>query len=460
MSRTIVLRVVLLVGVAIAFGLIGYYGGLASAPAPSPEDHAAEEAEDAHDHGSAEVVTISRATFENLGIATKTMRTEPYVVPLTIPGQVVEIPGRSSSTVASPVGGNVRAVHVDAGQLVQPQDILFTLEIVDEPLLTAQIELLDVLGQTDVTRAELDRLAPLAQSGAIAGRQSLEVEYELQKLQNRRETRVQELTGRGLTPQQVATVIEQRELIKTLEVRASDQAAGRAETDQAASLVVESLGVHPGMTIARGTALAVLADHRQLYVRGEAFEQDVPDLYRLQANDTPIEVQFGHSHTSATERNYETREATIAYIDNHADPETGTFYFYLRIQNEVAADSLLLNQATTRQWRFKPGQRVHLRLPLRQYEDQFVLPREAVVEEGIEAFAFQQVFGHVEEGMVEFEKVPVRVLHRDTNAVVIDRRGEIRLGDTVVVTQAYQLYLELLSSAGDGGGHAHHGHSH
>src|SRR5690606_38939235 len=125
--------------------------------------------------------------------------------------------------------------------------------------------------------------------------------------------------------------------IKTLEVRASDQAAGRAETDQAASLVVESLGVHPGMTIARGTALAVLADHRQLYVRGEAFEQDVPDLYRLQANDTPIEVQFGHSHASATERNYETREATIAYIDNHADPETGTFYFYLRIQNEVAA---------------------------------------------------------------------------------------------------------------------------
>lgn len=464
MPRTILLRIALFLSIAIAIGLIGYYSGTQNAPAPTPPKEAAhEDHEDdhGHDHGSGEVVELTDSTFANLKIAVKSMRGETYTSPLTIPGEVVEIPGRSSFTVAAPVGGNIRSVHVDAGQLVHLSDPLFTLDIVDEPVLSAQIDLLDVLGQIDVTQAEINRLAPLAQSGAIAGKTQLEIQYQQQKLQSRKDARIQELIARGLTATQVSAVIEKRQLIKQFDVLLSEVPRDSDSSDQdPVSFVVESLDIHPGMTVERGTSLARLADHRYLYVRGEAFEQDVPRLYELEANHVPVEVQFGHTHQDAADRNYATRSAEIAYIDNHADEKTGTFFFYLRLKNEVAADSLLLDQSVTRQWRFKPGQRVHLMLPMDQFEDQFVLPREALVEEGIETFVFQQVFGHVEPGMKEFQKVPVEVIHRDTNTVVISRNGKIRLGDSIVVTHAYQLYLEMLSKAGSGGGNAHHGHSH
>jgi len=466
MPRTILLRIALFLSIAVAIGLIGYFTGMQTTSSPSPpaeaadEVHADHEDEHGHDHGSGEVVTLTDTAYDNLKIAVKTMRGETYVSPLTIPGEVVEIPGRSSFTVAAPVGGNIRNVHVDVGQLVHLTDPLFTLDIVDEPVLSAQIDLLDVLGQLDVTQSEIDRLSPLAESGAIAGRKQLEFEYQKQKLQKRKDARVQELIARGLTAKQVSTVIEQRQLVKQIDVLLSEVPRDDMSSEQdPVAFVVETLEIHPGMTVDRGTSLARLADHRYLYVRGEAFEQDVPRLYELEANHVPIEVQFGHAHENEADRNYATRTAEIAYIDNHADETTGTFFFYLRIKNEVAADSLLLDQTVTRQWRFKPGQRVHLKLPMDKYEDQFVLPREALVEEGIETFVFQQVFGHVEPGTKEFQKVPVEVIHRDTNTAVISRDGDIRLGDTVVVTRAYQLYLEMLSEVGSGG-NAHAGHNH
>jgi len=464
MPRTILLRIALFLSLAVAIGLIGYFTGIQNAPSPAPTAETAEdehEDDHGHDHGSGEVVELTDTAFNNLKIAVKSMRGETYVSPLTIPGEVVEIPGRSSFTVAAPVGGNIRSVNVDVGQLVHLTDPLFKLDIVDEPVLSAQIDLLDVLGQIDVTQAEINRLSPLAQSGAIAGKAALEFEYTEQKLQNRKDARIQELIARGLTPDQVSQVVEQRKLIKQLDVLLSEVPRDAASSEQdPVSFVVETLEIHPGMTIPRGTSLARLADHRYLYIRGEAFEQDVPRLYELEANHVPIKVQFGHSHQHEADRNFATRTAEIAYIDNHADETTGTFYFYLRLKNEVAADSLLLDQSVTRQWRFKPGQRVHLRLPMDKYEDQFVLPREALVEEGVEKFVFQQLFGHVEPGMKEFQKVPVEVIHRDTNTVVISRDGDIRLGDTIVVSHAYQLYLEMLSAAGSGDGGAHHGHSH
>ncbi|MBA2113236.1 efflux RND transporter periplasmic adaptor subunit [Bremerella alba] len=464
MPRTILLRIALFLSIAIAIGLIGYFTGMQNAPSPAPVADTvsdAHEDDQGHDHGSGEVVTLTDSAFDNLKIAVKSMRGETYVSPLTIPGEVVEIPGRSSFTVAAPVGGNVRSVNVDVGQLVHLSDPLFKLDIVDEPVLSAQVDLLDVLGQIDVTRAEINRLSPLAQSGAIAGKAPLEFEYQEQKLKNRKDARAQELVARGLTVRQVSTVLEQRKLIKQIDVLLNEAPRDTASSEQdPVSFVVETLDIHPGMTVPRGTSLARLADHRYLYIRGEAFEQDVPRLYELEANHVPIEVQFGHSHENEADRNFATRTAEIAYIDNHADETTGTFFFYLRLKNEIAADSLLLDQSVTRQWRFKPGQRVHLRLPMDKFEDQFVLPREALVEEGIETFVFQQVFGHVEPGMKEFQKVPVEVIHRDTTTAVISRKGGIRLGDSVVVTHAYQLYLEMLSEAGDGDGNAHQGHNH
>jgi len=410
-----------------------------------------------HDHTEGDVLTISTAAFETLGIETKTMRPETYTAPLAIPGQVVEIPGRSSYTIAAPVGGSVKSIEVDTGQLLQPNARLFTMEIVDEPLLSAQVDLLDVLSQIDVAQTELDRLTPLADRGAIPGKMTLDLKYELQKLKGVKSARTQELGARGLGQKQVRMVLEDRVLVNQIDIHLSDLIHGQSQHP----FVVESIDVHRGMTIERGTSMARLADHNKLYIRGEAFEEDLPAIYRLKQKNASVEVEFGHSCSSYEDYCSKTRSATIAYVDNHADDASGTFFFYLTIENEIATDSPLASGQTTRQWRFKPGQRVHLTLPLSAMEDQFVLPREAVVEDGVESYVFRQLYGHAHQGETRFERIPVQVVYEDLKTAVIDRHGKIRRGDSIVVGRAYQLYLELQAqSVRTAGGDNHHGHNH
>jgi len=470
MIKKIVPRTSIFLAAAVLFAAIGYWlAGWGGASHDEPAEQAESETTGPGDTGhgpdhddTANIVQISSAAASNLRMVTKTMQPESYTAPLTIPGEVIEIPGRSSLAVSSPIGGAIREIFVDAGQLIDANAKLFRLEIIDEPVLSAQVALLDVLGQEDVTETEFKRLEPLAKSGTIAGKMSLDMDYELRKLRSRKNARMQELLARGLNEEQVADIVDNRNLVKSIEINVGDvlQSARRQGTSLPEKLVVEEIEIHPGIVVSRGASLAHLADHRQLYVRGEAFEQDVPQLYELSEANALVDVQFGHSHEDASERHFQTRKAPLIFVDNHADSTTGIFHFYVRLDNEIVTDSKLANGTQSRQWRFKPGQRVHLRLPLNEFTDAFVLPYEAVVEEGIETFVFRQLFGHNEPGILEFEKIAVEVLYQDQNVIIIPRSGPVRVGDTLVTNQAFQLYLELLTRSGGSSGNAHHGHSH
>src|SRR5690606_7010562 len=110
----------------------------------------------------------------------------PYYRHATMPGEVVEIPGRSNLTISAPVGGKVTRILVDAGQLVSVGDPLFEMQVIDESLVAAQVALLDVLGQLDIASAEQERLGPLADSGAVSGRVQLEAQYSRNRLDRQR----------------------------------------------------------------------------------------------------------------------------------------------------------------------------------------------------------------------------------------------------------------------------------
>src|SRR4029079_3064926 len=62
-------------------------------------------------------------------------------------------------------------------------------------------------------------------------------------------------------------------------------------------------------------------------------------------------------------------------------------------------------------WRFRPGQRVRLHVPVEEMQDVFVLPAAAVAREGPEAFVFRQ------NGDL-FDRLPVHVLYEDPLNVV------------------------------------------
>ena len=127
--------------------------------------------------------------------------------------------------------------------------------------------------------------------------------------------------------------------------------------------------------------------------------------------------------------------------------------FYLLLPNErvdARADERVEEGFVS--WRFRPGQRMQVQLPTDQsWEDQVVLPPEAVAIEGPNAFVFKQRGDH-------FERVEVHVLSRDKNRIVIEDDGRL-VGSTLAMSGAYEMHLALKNQAG-GGVDPHAGHSH
>jgi membrane fusion protein, heavy metal efflux system len=122
------------------------------------------------------------------------------------------------------------------------------------------------------------------------------------------------------------------------------------------------------------------------------------------------------------------------------------------LNNEVVRDAEADNGVVYRSWRFKPGQKVRVLLPVQKLTKQIVLPTEAVVTEGPDTFVFR-VNGKL------LERLPVAVEHRDPRSVVIRNDGSVDLGDEIAMNQAYQINLALKKQQGSGVD-PHAGHDH
>jgi hypothetical protein len=369
------------------------------------------------------------------------------------------------------------------------------MEITDEALISGQVALLDGVSRLEVTRRELSRLGPLAESGTIARSRRLELEYEAQQYEAQLAARIQELTLRGLTTEQIASVQEDRKLVQRIAVRlpsveslpAADPVASNSESHALISqpgtvestgtapadaiFTIEYLGVHPGMSVERGDEMCRLADHRRLYIRGEAFEEDVAAIAGLREQAWSVAAEFGHQHAQEHQHRERREGLNVVYVDNHVDRETRTFHFYLRLMNEVAEEYQSDSKVTFREWRFKPGQLAHLFVPVEEWQRQIKLPLAAVVEEGPTAFVFRRhqepigdgraarrPDGHADEVFIEFEPVEVHLLHKDSNHAVLADDGQLRLGDELALNRAYQLHLAMKMQSGEGGHHHHHDH--
>ncbi len=156
----------------------------------------------------------------------------------------------------------------------------------------------------------------------------------------------------------------------------------------------------------------------------------------------------------------------LLYLADRIDPDTRAFLFYLRLPNQVLRPERTVVEgppAKEKQqsksgprfidWRFKPGQRFDLRVPVKQWPECIKLPIDAVVDEGVESYVF------VQNGK-KFQRVPVHVEYRDRQwAVIPKENGTVFEGDVLAANGAYQLHLALKNKAGGGvDPHAGHGH--
>lgn len=433
------------------------------------DDHDGGAHEHAEEHDHAEAVALTPQARMNLGLKTGEVDLTDYWRSITIPGEVAEQPGHSEHRVNSMFNGVVYKVHAVPGQSVRPGDPLVEIELTGEVLATSQANLLKTLQEIDLVKTDLERIRPLADAGTIPERTRIEREYELRRLEGMRLVQKQELLVRGLTSDQIARIVETRSLIRRFTirvldrvehsensepaaaspVRASDRAAPQTSgTDERPVFTVEQMHVFPGKLVQPGDELCDLAHHTLLMIQGQAFEREAELVARVMAEQWPVTALFEVGGDTPLIRD----GLKVLYADNVIDVASRTFRFYLPLLNEVASERPGPDGTLYRSWRFKPGQKVRLLVPVEHFVDRIVVPADAVVSEGIDAYVFR-VNGN------KMERQAVHVEHRDSQSVVIANDGSLFPGDTIALNGAYQLQLALKNASG-GAVDPHAGHSH
>jgi len=456
---------VIAIGIAVvALGLVVWLafreGGIARQAAKNTaasDSHSAPHGGDDHGHDhdhpghdEATAIEISPQAQRNIGLSVASVEFQAYERTISLPAMIVERPGRSRISVPAPLTGVVTQIDPLLGQAVSVGDPLFEMRLTHEELVQAQSDYLKTLEETDVVNREIERVRELAASGAIAGKTLLERQYELQKLEASLRAQAQALVLHGLRDDQVEAIRSDHKLLGTMTVLTPEASLETATTDgPTCMLQVQELNVELGEHVTAGDPLCVLADHCALYVEGQAFEQDARILEETVKQQRSvravIDLGNGQSETIPGLR--------ILTLGNRINPESRTFPFHAQLPNELVRDDVSPDGRRFISWRFKPGQRVQVLVPVDAWQQRIVLPIAAVVQEGPESYVFVKNGDH-------FDRRPVHVEYRDQQSVVLsDDEENLWPGDTVAVNGAQQLQLALKNKAG-GGVDPHAGHSH
>lgn len=427
-----------------------------------------------HDHGAhaghdeSTSLELSAQAIRNIGLSDETIqpiKLETFRRSITVPAVVVERPGRSRVQVATPMTGVVTHVHAVQGEAVEPGSLLFQIRLTHEDLVNAQTDFVRTLGELDVENREIARLQQVTRSGAVAGKVLLEREYSRDKLNANLSAMRESLRLHGLSDNQVSQIERDRKLLRELQVFApSVDSHGEEElrltaqviqagyvqdkpAEHTGPLILQDLSVHKGQSIDAGETLCILTDYDELFIEGLAFEQDIRQLRYASQQGWTVDAIL--DEPGAESRVLENLE--IAYLANQVDAQSRTLNFYVRLPNEVAKDHRA-NGNRYVEWKYVPGQRMQLRVPVEEMPEQIVLPVEAVAREGAETFVFQQNGSH-------FDRIPVHVKYRDQYSAVIDNDGSLFPGDVVAMRGAHQMQMALKNKAG-GGVDPHAGHNH
>ncbi|QDU78624.1 hypothetical protein Pla110_03280 [Polystyrenella longa] len=447
-----------------------------------------------HDHGEGghdeekdeNLLTLSREARRNIQLKVGKVELQDYTRSISLPGIVTEIPGKSRMEISAPLTGIVTGIEIIAGETVTSGDLVFRLRLTHEDLVSAQTEFLRTLGQLDVELKEVKRLKKISESGAVAGRVLLEKEYEVEKLESMLHAFRETLLLHGLSKEQVNLIDEHRSLLREVTISvpflhqdnsihdametfhrdpsirrlSHSQSTANPSQDHAGStddeyhlrqawFSVKEVVVHKGEAVQAGATLGVLTNYEDLYLEGHAYEQDMPELSSIVAQNKEITLVFQNSAQNPERL----PGMKIKYLSNEVNPNTRTYHFYVELKNNLMQPEDSVENDQFLNWKYKPGQRAYVELPVETWTDRIVLPRDAVVDESASAFVF------IKEGSNEYRRVEVEVLYRDRQNAVLVPNAQLKPGVIIAMRGTRQMYMALERNAG-GGGDDHHGHAH
>lgn len=431
------------IGVAVVVGLVGGawltrdgWSPLFRTKGDAGEEH---DEHDHHGHGK-ERVRLSPQARANLRLDVQPATRQSYWRTLSIPGIIVDRPGVSDRGVTSPIAGVVTHVHAKPGDTVKPGDPLFELRLISEYVQNAQTELFKNTKEMQLVEEQKGRLAESVRSGAVSEARMIEVNNQLRRLATAAQAYRQDLIARGLNPEQVKSASEGK-FVKDVTLRAPKSNVSLYE--------VQELKASLGEQVQAGQVLSILSNHQELYIEGHGFKQEANLLERAARDSWAVQAEFAED--APADWPPMNSKLAIHHLANTVDPASRTLAFYLPLVNQ--SRSYEKNGQTFLVWRFRPGQRVRLQVPIEEFQDVFVLPIAAIVREGAETFVFRQNGDFM-------ERKPVRVLYEDRDNVAIANDGGI--SDRLHIARNGAAALNRAIKA-QSGGHEHghdHGHEH
>ena len=398
-------------------------------------------------HAAESAIQLSQTALQNIDFAAAKVTLSTFTRTVAFPAMVVERPGRSHMHIAAPLTGVVTRIHPIEGAAIEPGEVIFEIRLTHEELVAAQRDFLQSAESLDVIQREIERLRNVG-DGVIAGRRIVEQQYEQQKLLASLRVARQALLLHGLTDEQIDQILATRKLLPSFDIRAPSHSHQDDGRDGDHLYHIQSLAVKVGQHVKAGELLCVLADHCELYLEGRAFEDDAFPIREAAVKgwDMAAETVSDHGQTD------QISGLKLLHLSDQIDPESRVLRFYVRLPNAVVLDQATAPGRRFIAWRFNPGQRMTLHVPVESWPDRIVLPAEAVVEEGAEAYLFERNGDH-------FDRVAVQLAYRDQNSVVLASNDIVRPGDEVVIRGAYQMHLALKNRRSEPLD-PHAGHSH
>jgi multidrug efflux pump subunit AcrA (membrane-fusion protein) len=446
---------------------------LASLPACAPQaatPAAADVRSTGHDHDDhkhdSPVLELGSQARESLGLRIAPLERTDYARTLRVPGQVVAIPGVTEIDVTAKASGEVIKIFALQGQVVKPGEPLFELRLTHEDAITSQTELLDALAKLEVVSAEIKRLEKLERTspGIVEGTRLVKQQYERGHLRHTIASRRQMLVLLGLPTDEVDAFIDRHRkqhhdmsdendahaddppLLERLTIFAPQRST--SDSEQGFPFVVEHMHTRTGQHVELSTALCRLGDYRELHIEATAFEQDLGIIRRATAGNWPVTARIELRDAEALSE----EQLPILYIAPAVDVASRSARFYVALKNEFRAAGRE-GARPFADWKYRPGQRIEVRVPVEQFRQELVVPADAIVREGLDHYLFSVDDGHV-------YRRQVSVLHRDEEVAVLGPRVKWLEGASVVMSGAYQLKLAFLNQSSGPATHAHGGLPH
>lgn len=421
MNRIRFAKPLVFISLLAGLGILGYLSRGTWFPNPVAKEQSTKPADETN--ASNNRIVVGDQAQKNLGLTAKRLQAETFWKTITIQGMVVDRPGFSDREVVAPAVGTISQLYHVPGDMVRPGDKLFTLKLASESLQQTQAELFKTSKNIMLADAQRQRL--VAGGEGIAQARVIEVENEIARLEVTAQAYRQELFNRGFSAADVNGVADGRLLSEiTLIVPprsdAKSSAAAAADSTSPAgepspAYEVQELQVGLGEQVQAGQTLCHLTSHQSLAIEGRAFRDETSLLERSVQHGWPVDVDFQEDASAdwpAMDQSF-----PINYIANTIDPVTRTFAFLMPLENQYKT----VDHGDRKQllWRFRPGQKVLLRIRVEKLDDVFVLPADAVVLEGADAFVFTQ-------NVNTFERKSVHFLHRDRDRVVLANDGSLQ----------------------------------